>query len=96
MAISGIVVWWKRRPAAHLGLPLYPRNFAIPKATLGIGTLPAICFPLGGAVLVLFAIVDYFLPNRLKEVGAQHQKFTSVIERCRFDGVFSRASMKFF
>jgi uncharacterized iron-regulated membrane protein len=70
MAVSGIVMWWKRRPAAQLGAPLYPRNFVIPKAALGIGAVLAICFPLGGAILALFAIVDYFLPARLKEVGA--------------------------
>jgi uncharacterized iron-regulated membrane protein len=71
MALSGIVMWWKRRPAKHFGAPLYPKSFVVPRYVLGIVVLLAICFPLGGAVLVLFAIIDFLLPARLKEVGVK-------------------------
>jgi uncharacterized iron-regulated membrane protein len=70
LVMSGIIMWWKRRPAAALAAPLYPRNFVIPKAAIGVAVVLAVCFPLGGVALVLFAIVDFLLPARLKEVGA--------------------------
>jgi uncharacterized iron-regulated membrane protein len=70
IAVSGIVMWWKRRPAGELASPLYPRNYAIPKAALVIGAVLALCFPLGGAAIALFAVIDFLLPKRLKEAGA--------------------------
>ena len=66
---SGIVMWWKRRPVGQLAAPLYPRDFRL---TLGVGLIALILgvlFPLGGAVIVAFAIVDFFLPKRLKQAG---------------------------
>ncbi len=70
VAVSGIVMWWKRKPAGALGSPLYARNYAIPKAALGLGALLSLAFPMGGLAIVFFAIVDFLLPRRLKEAGA--------------------------
>lgn len=67
--VSGVVMWWKRRPAGQLGSPLYPRNYRIPAGVLGLGALLALAFPLGGLAIVVFAIIDFFLPARLKQVG---------------------------
>ncbi len=70
LAVSGIIMWWKRRPAGEVGSPLYPRNYAIPRAALGLGAILSLLFPLGGAAIVFFAIVDLLLPQRLKQAGS--------------------------
>jgi hypothetical protein len=31
----------------------------------------AIAFPLGGLAIAFFAVIDFFLPKRLKQAGAQ-------------------------
>jgi uncharacterized iron-regulated membrane protein len=69
--VSGIVMWWKRRPAGQLGAPLYVRDTRVPKGVLALAALLAAIFPLGGIAIVLFAIVDFLLPKRLKEAGVQ-------------------------
>jgi uncharacterized iron-regulated membrane protein len=71
MAVSGIVMWWKRRPNGAFGAPLYPRNFRAPAAILAIGIAVCLAFPLTGIAIVLFAVIDFLMPKRLKEAGAR-------------------------
>jgi uncharacterized iron-regulated membrane protein len=71
ISISGIVMWWKRRPAGQLGAPLYPREYRIPAGALLTGAALAVAFPLGGLAIVVFAAIDLLLPKRLKEAGFQ-------------------------
>jgi uncharacterized iron-regulated membrane protein len=68
--ISGVVMWWKRRPVGQLGSPKYPRDYKVPAGVLGLGAVLSVLFPLGGLAVVLFAIIDFFLPKRLKQAGA--------------------------
>ncbi len=69
--VSGIVMWWKRRPAGQLGAPLYPRDYRIPRGALILGAVLAVAFPLGGLAILVFAVCDFLLPKRLKEAGFQ-------------------------
>lgn len=71
MCISGVVMWWKRRPTGRFGAPLYPRNFRAPMAILVLAIAVCVIFPLTGLAVVLFVIVDFLLPKRMKEAGAQ-------------------------
>jgi len=71
MGVSGVVMWWKRRPAGTLGAPLYPRNYRVPATILGIAIAVCIVFPLTGIGIVAFAAIDFLLPRRLKEAGFQ-------------------------
>jgi len=71
MSVSGVVMWWKRRPAGTLGAPLYPRDWRMPAAIGVIALAVCVLFPLTGLGIALFAIVDFLLPKRFKEVGAQ-------------------------
>jgi uncharacterized iron-regulated membrane protein len=71
MCVSGVVMWWKRRPAGRLGAPLYPRGFRAPAAIVAIAVAVCLAFPLTGIGIALFALVDFLLPRRLKEAGAQ-------------------------
>ncbi|MEO6607384.1 MAG: PepSY domain-containing protein [Aestuariivirga sp.] len=71
LCISGVVMWWKRRPVGHLAAPLYPRDYRL---TAGVGIIAAIlglAFPLGGLAILTFALIDFLLPKRLKEAGFQ-------------------------
>lgn len=71
MCVSGVVMWWKRRPAGRLGAPLYPKNFRAPAAILAIALAVCVVFPLTGLSVIVFAAIDFLLPARFKEVGAQ-------------------------
>lgn len=70
ICISGIVMWWKRRPQGSLGAPLYARETRIPVGILLLGLIIAISFPLGGAAILVFAAVDFLLPKSWKQAGA--------------------------
>jgi uncharacterized iron-regulated membrane protein len=69
ICVSGVVMWWMRRPAGKLGAPLYPRDYRIPRAILVIAALVAVAFPLTGIAVLVFATIDFLLPRRLKEIG---------------------------
>lgn len=69
LCVSGVVMWWKRKPVGELGAPLYSREYRIPKTVFGLGAVLAAAFPLGGLAIVLFTIIDFLLPKRLKEAG---------------------------
>lgn len=69
MSVSGVVMWWKRRPAGTVGSPLYPRDYRIPRTILGIAAVVSVLFPLTGLGIVAFAVVDFLLPRRITEAG---------------------------
>jgi uncharacterized iron-regulated membrane protein len=71
VCISGIAMWWKRKPVGQLGSPKYPREYRLSLPVGVLGAALAIAFPLGGLAIVVFAIIDFLLPKRLKEAGAQ-------------------------
>lgn len=59
LCISGVVMWWKRRPAGSLAAPSMPKDFRL-TAGVAVGALAlGLLFPMGGAAIVLFALVDY-------------------------------------
>jgi uncharacterized iron-regulated membrane protein len=66
MCVSGVVMWWKRRPAGSLGAPRSPRDYRIPRVVLGIAVAVSLAFPLTGLAIVAFAVIDLLLPRRLK------------------------------
>lgn len=71
MSVSGVVMWWKRRPAGKIGVPLYPRDSRIPAGILVIAVVVSILLPLTGLAILACAMVDFLLPRRLKEAGFQ-------------------------
>ena len=71
MCVSGVMMWWKRRPAGQVGAPLYPRNFRTPAAILAITVAVCVAFPLTGLGVAFFVLVDFLLPKRLKEANAR-------------------------
>lgn len=69
MCVSGVVMWWKRRPAGTLGAPRYPQDYRIPRGILVIALAVALAFPLTGLAIVAFAVIDLLLPKRLKQAA---------------------------
>lgn len=58
MAGSGVVMWWKRRPAGTLGAPRLPANAQIPKTLLGMAVVAGLFFPMVGLSMLAFAAFE--------------------------------------
>lgn len=58
MAGSGVVMWWKRRPAGSLGAPRLPANAQIPKTLLGMAVVAGLFFPMVGISMLAFAAFE--------------------------------------
>lgn len=69
--VSGIVMWWKRRPAGQLAAPRYPRSYRLTMGVAVLAIVLGVAFPLGGLAILVFAVIDFLLPARLKEAGPQ-------------------------
>ncbi|WP_151176092.1 PepSY-associated TM helix domain-containing protein [Hypericibacter terrae] len=67
MAVSAVVMWWKRRPKGSLGAPRIPENYKIAKGVLVIAAAIGILFPLVGASLLAMLAIDRLLPARWRE-----------------------------
>lgn len=66
MSVSGVVMWWKRRPKGRIGVPPGPRDARIYAGLWGIALVFGLLFPLTGltilAMIVLDQVVIRFLP----------------------------------
>jgi len=62
MAVSAIVMWWKRRPKGSLGAPVYPADYRIPRTILIIACAIGVIFPLVGLTLLIALGVDLIWP----------------------------------
>lgn len=58
LCVGGIVMWWQRRPAGAVGAPPYPANYRLPGVILLIALGVCVLFPLTGAAIVAFALID--------------------------------------
>ncbi|MBV4486466.1 PepSY domain-containing protein [Pseudomonas sp. SWRI153] len=69
-AVSGVVIWWKRRPDGKFGVP--PLRHDLPKWKTGVVIMLALAvvFPLVGASLVVVWLLDRFMLPRLGQRAA--------------------------
>jgi uncharacterized iron-regulated membrane protein len=58
LAISGFIMWWKRRPKGRLAPPAVPPGPRVRAAILGIVLPLAILYPLTGLSLILALLLD--------------------------------------
>lgn len=67
LCVSGIVMWWKRRPAnaGRLVAPRAPADAALWKTGAVVMLVVAMAFPLSGAVLVGVLLLDRLLLSRV-------------------------------
>lgn len=64
IAVSGLIMWWKRRPQGKLGAPTLPKNF---KMMRGLGVMIialGILFPLVGISLLVALLLDFLVIKR--------------------------------
>ena len=64
-AVSGLVIWWKRRPAGGLGVPPIRHDLPKWKTAMVIMLGLAIIFPLVGASLIVVWALDRLVVSRL-------------------------------
>ena len=58
MSVSGIAMWWKRRPVGSLGAPTPPADWRIPHSVLLLGIAAGIFFPLVGLSILIIAAIE--------------------------------------
>lgn len=54
LTISGLVMWWKRRPAGTLGAPTLPAGAEVPKGLLMLAAITGAFFPMVGISMLAF------------------------------------------
>jgi uncharacterized iron-regulated membrane protein len=64
-AVSGLIMWWKRRPQGRLGVPPLRHDLPRWKSAMVIMGLLGVAFPLVGASLLLIWALDGLLLSRL-------------------------------
>lgn len=64
-SISGLVIWWKRRPQGKLGVPPLRHDLPRWKSAMVIMFVLAVAFPLVGASLVAVYLVDWLVLSRI-------------------------------
>jgi uncharacterized iron-regulated membrane protein len=69
VSFSGVVMWWMRRPVGQWAAPQYPKDFTVPAGLVAAGLVLALAFPMGGLVILMFALVDFAMAKRLREAG---------------------------
>jgi uncharacterized iron-regulated membrane protein len=67
VSISGLVLWWKRRPASagRLVAPPMPEALPVWKGALVVSLFIALAFPMAGVSLVLVLLADVLLVSRI-------------------------------
>jgi uncharacterized iron-regulated membrane protein len=63
-AVSGVVIWWKRRPQGKLGVPPLRHDLPKWKTAMVIMFALAVAFPLVGASLVVVWLLDRLVLSR--------------------------------
>jgi uncharacterized iron-regulated membrane protein len=65
-AVSGLWIWWKRRPQGRLGVPPMPHALPVWKGGVAIMVILGVAFPLVGASLLLVWLLDWAVLSRIK------------------------------
>lgn len=58
MSVSGVVMWWKRRPAGRIGVPPAPRQTRIYLGLWVIAAVFGVLFPLTGITILAMIVLD--------------------------------------
>jgi uncharacterized iron-regulated membrane protein len=67
LAVSGVVMWWLRRPvrAARLAAPPRPADNPLWKGAALVGLVLSLAFPLAGAALLAVLVLDWLILSRV-------------------------------
>jgi len=67
-SVSGLVIWWKRRPAKGLGVPPLRHGLPLWKAAVAVMIALGVAFPLVGASLLVVAALEYGVLRWMRKV----------------------------
>lgn len=67
-SVSGLVIWWKRRPAKGLGVPPLRHGLPLWKAAVAVMIALGVAFPLVGASLLGVAALEYGVLRWMRKV----------------------------
>jgi uncharacterized iron-regulated membrane protein len=65
LCVSGVVLWWIRRPSGQLGAPIVPMEGNQWKIPLVIVAIMGIIFPLVGISLIMVLLLDFLIIQRI-------------------------------
>jgi uncharacterized iron-regulated membrane protein len=67
LCVSGIVMWWKRRPAAvaRLAAPPMPKDMPLWQGAILVGLAVSLAFPMAGLTLLTVMALDVLFLSRL-------------------------------
>lgn len=67
MSVSGVVMWWKRRPAKarRLAAPPMPRDIPLWHGAVFVGLAVSLAFPLAGLTLLAVLAIDLLVLSRI-------------------------------
>ncbi len=68
ISVSGVAMWWIRRPAGavRLGAPPMPKNMPLWKGAVAITVVLGVVFPLAGAAMLGAVLLDFLVLSRIK------------------------------
>ena len=58
MCVSGVVMWWKRRPSGRLGVPPMPPRKSVYIGLWAIALVFGLAFPMSGIAIVVMILID--------------------------------------
>lgn len=67
LCVSGVVMWWKRRPsgAFRIAPPPLPKNMPLWKGAVVLGLLLSFAFPMAGLTLLTVLLLDWLVISRV-------------------------------
>ncbi|WP_246294602.1 PepSY-associated TM helix domain-containing protein [Paenibacillus planticolens] len=65
VAVSGVVMWWMRKPEGRVGAPALPKDFKMVKWVALITLVLGIVFPLVGISLLIVLLLDALIIRRI-------------------------------
>lgn len=65
IAVTGCMMWWKRKPSGTLGAPSLPKNFKLMKGAVILIIMLGILFPLVGISLLVALMLDWLVIKRV-------------------------------
>ena len=68
-SVSGLVIWWKRRPQGKLGVPPLRHDLPLWKTAVVIIIALGVALPLVGMSLVVIGLLDWLVISRRKQVA---------------------------
>lgn len=70
IAVSGVVMWWMRKPTGKMRLapPPLPKNSQLWKRSVIVMLMVAIAFPMAGVAIVSMMLLDFFVLSRVSSL----------------------------